>query len=79
VSSELIRYGVAPTRWSIDEKQQALYLWTDLAVIELRLTVQQIAEFKAQCTLLCKHYGRTWQDGMLCIPAKEHEEGQKQP
>jgi hypothetical protein len=74
VSSELVRYGVAPTRWSIDEKQQTLYLWTDLAVIEIRLTAQQIVEFKTHCTLLCNHYGRTWKDGMLCIPAKAHED-----
>ena len=74
MSSELVRYGVAPTRWSIDEEQHTLHLWTDLAVIQLSLTAQQLAEFKAQTTLLCKHFGRTWQDGYLCIPAKEHEE-----
>ncbi len=73
MSQELTRYGVAPSRWSIDEEQHALYLWTDLAVIEVRLTAQQLAEFKAQCMLLCKHFNRTWHDGMLCIPAKEHE------
>jgi len=68
MSSELARYGVAPTRWSIDEEQGALYLWTDVSVIELRLSAQQIGEFRAQCVFLCNHYGRKWQDGMLCIP-----------
>ncbi len=73
MASELARYGIAPTRWSIDEEQGSLYLWTDMSVIELRLTEQQIAEFKAQCVLLCNHYGRKWQNGMLCIPAMRHE------
>ncbi len=76
MSSELARYGIAPTRWSIDEERGSLYLWTDLSVIELTLSVQQIAEFKAYCAFLCNHYGRKWQDGMLCIPAREQKRGQ---
>lgn len=72
MSSELARYGVAPTHWSMNEEQGALYLWTDLSVIELELTEQQVAQFKATCSMLCNHFGRKWHDGMLCIPAKEH-------
>ena len=75
---ELERYGVIARGWHFNEEERVLHVTTDIASIELKLTSYQVEYLKQQFEMLRTHVGREWKDGVLCIPAKEREEGKNE-
>lgn len=71
---ELQLYGIIPYKWHFDEKERVLHVTTDIANIELKLTLAQVEHLKQEFERQRKYVGREWQGDALCIPAKDRRE-----